>query len=88
VNIINLYVVRIKSSQLQSVQDFFAGIVHSYPRYEANIEAEIFEMIGKIKGRSAKAPVIRKYVKQDLTDYQNHICSFRLGCFNVRHFVI
>jgi len=41
-------------------------------------------MIGKIKGRSAKAPVIWKYVKQDLTDYQNHICSFRLGCFNVR----
>ena len=33
-------------------------------------------MIGKIKRRSAKSPVIWKYIKQDFTDYENHKCSF------------
>jgi hypothetical protein len=32
--------------------------------YKENIKAEIFEMIGKIKGRSAKASVVWKYIVQ------------------------
>ena len=83
VNIIELDVVQIKFKQFQFVQNFLASIVHSYSRYEAHIKAEIFEMIGKIKGRPAETPVIWKHIKQYLTDYQNHGCSFLLGCFDV-----
>ena len=74
-DIIALDILQIKSESFQLVQNFFTGTVPSDSRNEADIKAEIFKMIGKVKGSAAKAPVIWEHIKHYLSNYQNHLCS-------------
>ena len=79
----DLQIGRIKTVPGQQALNMATVRIVADAGHQADRQPQFFQVIGEIKRRSAKAPVIRKYIKQDFTDYQNHNCSFLLDCLKV-----
>jgi hypothetical protein len=75
-DIVQLDVARIESGLLDSIQDFPAIIIDPDSGYKPHGKTELFQVVGKVKGRPPKAFGFRKYIKQDLSNYKDHIFTF------------